>query len=361
MRLLLWFAIACAGFAAIFYALAMLNAPPGHVSDYAKLVQQAAQEGELNLYSVTDHAKVHPVLTAFNRRYPRIRVRYHELSAEELYQRAIRESQSGEGTADLLWSSAMDLQVKFVNDGYAQPHESPEKQHLPDWAVWKDEAYGTTAEPIVFAYNRTLMAGRKRPGTHSDLRRFLIENRKLLKGRVATYDPTRSAAGYLYLSQDEQVYRDTWDLVRAMAANDVLLFATTNEVLSRLGQGRLAVAYNVVGSYALEAQRRDPEIEVVLPRDYTLIMSRIAVIPKAARHPNSGKLFLDFLLSREAQSLLAEHFMVPVRDDVPQLAQLDPIPGSARAIRVGPGLLVTQDELTRKRFYSHWQSALQGR
>lgn len=361
MRLLLWLGIAGAGFAAIFYSFAALNAPPGHVNDYPRLIRRAVAEGELNVYSVTDRVKAEPVITAFKGRYPSIRIQYHELSAEELYQRAVRESRSGQGTADLLWSSAMDLQVKFVNDGYAQPHESLEKQHLPDWAVWKGEAYGTTAEPIVFAYNRTLMAGRKPPGTHSDLRRFLTENRELLQGRVATYDPTRSAVGYLYLSQDEQAYRDTWDLVRAMAANDVRLFTTTNEILSRLADGKLAVAYNVVGSYALEAQHRYSQIEVVLPRDYTLIMSRIAVIPKAARHPNAGKLFLDFLLSREAQTLLADHFMVPVRNDIPQTAELNPIPGSARAIRVGPALLVTQDQLTRQRFYSHWRSALQGR
>ena len=52
----------------------------------------------------------------------------------------------------------MDLQVKLVNDGYAQPYVSKEITHIPDWAVWKNEAYAITAEPIVIVYNKNLVA-----------------------------------------------------------------------------------------------------------------------------------------------------------------------------------------------------------
>ena len=35
-----------------------------------------------------------------------------------------------------------------------------------------------------------------------------------------------------------------------------------------------------------------------------------------APHPNSAKLFIDFVLSREGQSIVAKTYRVPVRDDV---------------------------------------------
>ena len=52
----------------------------------------------------------------------------------------------------------MDLQIKLVNDGYAQTYVSKEIAHIPDWAIWKDEAYAVTAEPIVIVYNKKLVA-----------------------------------------------------------------------------------------------------------------------------------------------------------------------------------------------------------
>ena len=57
-------------------------------------------------------------------------------------------------TADLIWSSAMDLQMKLVNDGYAQTDVSPEAEALPSWAIWANQAYGVTAEPAVIAFNK---------------------------------------------------------------------------------------------------------------------------------------------------------------------------------------------------------------
>jgi iron(III) transport system substrate-binding protein len=36
-------------------------------------------------------------------------------------------------------------------------YKSPEQSQLPKWAVWKDKAYGTTYEPVVFIYNKRLI------------------------------------------------------------------------------------------------------------------------------------------------------------------------------------------------------------
>ena len=62
----------------------------------------------------------------------------------------------------------MDLQVKLAADGYALTYASPEIPSLPKWAVWKDQAYGTTYEPITFVYNKRLVpAERRAAGSHA--------------------------------------------------------------------------------------------------------------------------------------------------------------------------------------------------
>lgn len=324
-----------------------------------RIAQLANEEAELTIWSVTDLRNVSGLLDGFRESHPGIEVNYVDLPARELYDRVIADADAGKATADFLWSSAMDLQIKLVNDGYSQPYVSPERPALPDWAVWKNEAWGITAEPIVFAYNRRLMAPYgKVPGTHPDLLKFLRDNAQSLQGKVATYDPAVSAVGYLYLAQDKHANLNTWDLVNAMGSAGVRLYPTTEAILNELGQGRLAFAYDMIGSYAISAQRRNPQIGVVIPRDYTLVMSRIAIIPKAAKNPNAAKLFLDFLLSTKGQLLLAARNMTPVRTDLqlPKNMQVNAL--SARAIRVGPSLLVHQDKLTREKFLRDWESAV---
>lgn len=342
-------------------AAATPSVPSGYPRSYSRTIASALREGQLSIWSVTDTERMNRLLKDFRRLYPGIRVEYRDMPANTLYHQFVKDAQRGQGSADLLWSSAMDLQIKLVNDGYAQAYSSPEKPHLPEWAVWKNEAWGVTAEPIVFAYNRHLMkAFGKVPGTHPDLLRFLTRNSERFRGQIATYDPAASAVGYLYLSQDQQASHNTWDLVRAMAKADVQLYPRTEDILKKLAQGRHAFAYNMIGSYALEAQARNPQIGVAVPRDYTLIMTRIAMIPGRARHPNAAKLFLDYLLSRRGQSILAAGYLTPVRRDVRLPPQLRLRGGPGRAIRVGPALLVTQDKLTRARFLREWRRALAG-
>lgn len=335
--------------------------PESYPRSYAETVRAARREGALTIWSVTDMRSASVLIDGFRREYPSIRVIYRQLSAQALYDQFLLDANRRQGTADFLWSSAMDLQIKLVNDGYSQAYPSPEKASLPDWAVWKNEAWGTTAEPIVFAYNRRLMARYPAvPATHADLLRFLDQNAASLKGKVATYDPAASAVGYLYLAQDKQASGNTWDLVRALGRSDVRLYPTTEAILGELSSGRIAFAYDMIGSYALKAQAANPQIAVVVPRDYALLMSRIAVIPARARHPNAARLFLDFLLSRRGQSLLLTQHMAPVRRDIPLPPGIRVNAQSARAIRVGPTLLVHQDQLTRAKFLRDWNRALKG-
>jgi iron(III) transport system substrate-binding protein len=341
-------------FAPVFAGAAV---PAGYPRSYANRVLEANQEGRLSIYSTTDALEVAELLGDFRALYPQVAVDYADINSTEVYSRFIAEVAAKEGTADLLWSSAMDLQIKLVNDGYAQAYASPEKPNLPPWAIWKNEAYGITAEPVVIVYNKQLVAPADVPRTRADLERLLTNN-PAYDGKVAMMNPERSGVGFLYITQDLQVTRDTWRLVRAMGRSRVQLYSSVGSILERVSSGEHLIAYNMIGSYALEREVRDPSIGVVLPSDYTLVASRIALIPADARHPAAAKLFLDYLLSKRGQTLLARKHMTPVRSDVEAPAGTHIAAANMRAIRVGPELLANLDQIKRLRFLREWRSAL---
>ncbi|MET0338154.1 MAG: ABC transporter substrate-binding protein, partial [Caulobacter sp.] len=261
-------------------------------------------------------------------------------------------------TADLVWSSAMDMQVKLINDGLAQAYASPEKPNLPQWAMWKNEGWGLTAEPIVFAYNRARLAPADVPRSHEQFETLLRERAEVFRGRVITYDPQASGVGFLYLSQDARLSRDTWKLVRALGSAQPRFNSSTSVMIDELISGRSLIAYNAVGSYVLQRIKREPQIGVIFPSDYTLLTSRIAFIHRSARHPNSARLLLDHLLSRRGQQLLARESLGAVRLDLPPPA-LGPRPAQVQAVRVGPDLLANLDQIRRARVLREWRRSLE--
>jgi iron(III) transport system substrate-binding protein len=93
-----------------------------------------------------------------------------------------------------------------------------------------------------------------------------------------------------------------------------------------------------------------------------LIMSRIAFIPKGARHSNAAKVFLDYVLSARGQQALANAALFAIRGDVlgdATSAALRKSHGAAlRPIPVGPPLLEYLDQAKRLDFLNHWQQAL---
>ena len=331
--------------------------PTGYPASYASILAAARTEGRLSIYSTTDAREVVKLLQDFRSLHPTIDVEYADLSSTELYSRFIAEDAAGEGSADLLWSAAMDLQVKLVNDGYVQAHVSPERPALPDWAVWKNQAFGVTAEPIVFVYNKRRMPPEDVPASHAELERLLRTRAHAYRDKVATYNPERSGTGFLYMTQDLRASRDTWALVRAMGGTRVRLYTSTGAMMERVASGEHVLAYNVIGSYAFERQATDPTLAVVVPSDYTLVMSRVALIPTHARNPNAAKVFLDYLLSRRGQKQLAARHMPSVRIDE-QSGQDPALRARTRAIPVGPELLANLDQLERLQFLKDWRAAL---
>lgn len=349
------------GLALLTACLAAHAGPPsGYPKGYNALVSAARDEGKVVVYSTTDVSAVAALIRDFELVYPGIKVDYNDLNSAELYQRFVAETAAGRPSADVLWSSAMDLQMKLANDDFAERYRSPEVASLPEWAVWRDTAFGTTFEPAVFVYNKRFVTGSDIPETHADFLRLLATQRDKFAGNVTTYDIEKSAVGFLFATQDSRVHAGFWDLVRALGANAVELESNTSVMVQRIASGKDYLGYNLIGSYALTRARRDPAIGVVLPKDYVLVMSRIALLSKTAAHPSAGKLWLDYLLSQRGQTVLSSRSeLFSIRSDVPgefTAATLRQSLGPRlKAISVGPPLLVFLDRAKQSEFLRRWR------
>lgn len=313
-------------------------------------VRAAEREGQLVVYLNSDGHEA--VTDGFHRRFPKIKVRLVELPAHKIQQRLIAETDAGRPVADLVWSSAMDIQVKLINDGYAQTYRSPEAKGLPAWAIWRDQGFGVTAEPIVFAYNKRLLNATEVPRSHAALLASLREDPDRWRGKIAMYDPETSAVGFMYMSSDLQAYPDAGALYDELARSEPGLFVPGAPLLTSLS-GPHVMAVEVTSFFADWWRRnRDPDVGYVVPSDYHLLLSRVAFVTRSAPHPKAARLFLDYLMSDEGQRLLAECGLPPIRS-----VKDAPSGQGGRPIRIGPALLANFDQGRRAEVLDRWRRA----
>ena len=344
-------------------SLAFAQVPAGYPADYVRTVAAAKREGKVIVYSVLSNKAAQPLVKDFSALYPEIKVEYDgESGSTETYDRFLAESASGQGP-DVMWSSAMDLQLKLVEDGHAMTYASPEAPKLPAWAVYKHQAYGTTFEPVVFIYNKEKVLGDEIPRDHAGFARVITSKADKFKGKVTAFDIEKSGVGFMFAVQDRAQYAGMGELLKAFGAAEYRASGGTGTMLEKVTSGEYLLGYNIMGAYALVRSKKEPSLGVVLPSDYTLVLSRVLFISKHARNPNAAKLWVDYMLSPRGQKVIGDSLeLFTIRADVDaeytaaKLAR--DIGPNARPIPLSAAVTTYLDSKKHAEFVDDWKSAI---
>lgn len=312
----------------------------------------AETERRLLVRGTTDVAAFDSVLAGFVAAYPGLAVDYEQWASNDLYEITAAACRQGTVAADLVISSAVNLQVRLVNDRCAQPHRSALTEALPDVTNWRDELFGITREPAVMVYNRALVPASEAPRSRFDLIDLMRPAGSRYAGRVATYDIEASGLGYLFAFSDAQQATTFGSLVEAFDRAGAVATCCSAEIIDGVASGRYLIAYNVLGSYAAERAAQSPDLAIVAPSDYTLVLSRAAMIPRGATQPQAAGQLLDFLLSPPGRQALAQEYLLI---DAPEdSAATDET--IMRPIALSPTLLVGLDRMKRQQFLELWRA-----
>ncbi len=304
---------------------------------------------QMSVLATTDIDFFAPLVEAFLEGQPDLALHYVQAASQEVH-RAI----DVEGAAfDLVISTAMDLQMKLANDGFAGPLPADLVEVLPEWARWRDRLVSIAQEPVVLLLAEAALRGGQAPRSRRDLIALLRDNPAVFDGRIGTYDPRISGAGYLFLTQDARLSDSLWRLAEVMGRLDARLYCCSGDMIAGLLSGELLVAYNVLGSYAAANLPADSGVQIVPLEDFTITLQRTALVPANAARPDDGIALLRFLLSDRGQAIQASATGYAVMR--PEMFAAQPW---LRPIRLDPGLLSTLDSMTRARFLTEWNAAL---
>jgi iron(III) transport system substrate-binding protein len=340
-------------------AIAVLTAIDlAHGQSVTRFPASAEQTELLAIHAATDLYALRPLITDFQKLSPGTAFEVTEYVTNDLFEAAKAACAKGETLGDVYLSSAVDQLVKLANDGCARRIAGPSLATAARWANWRDEVFGFTFEPIVMVFNRNGVAADKMPRSHLDLAELLRRDPETYRDRLGTYDIRQSGIGYLLAFNDARQTTTTYGrLLESLGRARVVVRCCSTELLEEIAAGRLLIGYNLLGSYAYERLRHGDPIGIVMPSDYTLVLSRGAMVPSTGRNDEIAARFVDYLLSPQGRAVAKAESFFFGPDGSPPEGIIGPdivTSGVARPIAIGPTLLAVQDAARRQRFLEDW-------
>ena len=301
-------------------------------------------EVKIQILSTADIEFFAPMINSFLEEYPNFSINYIVASSTELF----KEIKNGDHKFDLVISSAMDLQTKLVNDGYAVTHFPKINNTIPDWSTWNNRVFAFTQEPAAIVISNEVFKNLPKPKNRQEVISLLRNNSSIFKERLGTYDVRISGLGYLFATQDARASETYWRLTEVMGSLNTKLYCCSSDMIDAVESGELALAYNVLGSYALG--RESDKFTIILPEDSTTVMLRSIFITINAEHPNEAGIFIDHLLRKtyiEKSSPISSSEILTSKTN-----------SDLNRIRLGTGLLVYLDQLKYQSFIREWENSI---
>lgn len=286
----------------------------------ATLLEQANAEGEVVFYSSLNNEQIKSLADAFRRKYPLINPRFYRAGSDRVAQRVITEAQAGRHVVDVI--SSAGFQVQLIKDkGLTTQFHSAEASSYEEG--FKDpEGHWISVHSLLnsMGYNTDLVPSGAAPQTYEDLL-----DRKW-KGHVGLN--IRDTEWYVSM-QRRMGKEKAREFLKRLAAQRPEMREGHSLLAQLLAAGEFRLVVNSYAHILARIKEQGAPVQWVFDQPVITLIHPIT-LAKHAPNPNAGKLFIDFVLSREGQSLLREDGRIPSHRDI------DPKIFSLREIRLSP-------------------------
>jgi iron(III) transport system substrate-binding protein len=266
------------------------------------LKQQAQREHGLVIYANAPGQYFQPVITAFNKQYPFIKVSAVDLSDNVVFSKYEAEAAQGARTADLLIASAPASWVQAEQNGVSADVTPTGLSAFPSWVNQGHGVFVMSAEPVLTTYNAKLLTPSQVPRTWAQL------------AADAKADPAKYKL-VSYTIGNPLNYGGIYGLIHVLGAGKVWsYYDVMAPVTKTFEDGLTGLAYMLQGAASV-GYMSSGLAQGVLPHyrglaSYTFMQDATPLIPRgitvtrSAASPASAQLFLDFLYTQAGQDAL---------------------------------------------------------
>lgn len=178
-----------------------------------------------------------------------------------------------------------------------------------EWVDADNMLFGTSASALGVIYNTTLVSELSADWSELADAKY--------KDMLAIPDPEKSGSckdflsGYMYSNGDEG-----WKVWEDMAANGMKTAGANKAALEAVTTGEKAILVAGVDYNAYSSIEKGEPLGIYYPKSGTVINPRPAMILNSSKNVDNAQAFVDYLLSDEAQTLVADAYLLPGRTDI---------------------------------------------
>ncbi|MGH3412074.1 MAG: extracellular solute-binding protein [Marmoricola sp.] len=292
--------------------------PSYYPGSYDDVVAAAKKEsGHLTVYSNMDVVNWKPIIDGFQKLYPFVQsVSTNNLDSSEVFERYYSESSAHESPASFLVSGDPGNWVRFAKGHHAMSYRSPETGKLPGFANPMPGLYTFSADPILMAWNKSLLSGNQVPTGIGSLVKLVQKHPETYKNKITTYDVPATSFGFAIDYTYTRQRSDGWKNLQALLPS-TRPESSSGPMVEKLQSGEYVAGYFLSSTVVLPAVDQS---SAVLGWSYiddgTLMFLRGMAIPKTAPEPATAKLMLDYILSGPGQEQVYNGGFTPYRPDV---------------------------------------------
>lgn len=272
-------------------SFASIGAAPASAQDSAPeaLVKAAQAEGGFTLYSSSNEGHTKGLLAAFEKKYG-IQGTYLRLAQTPLEQRFATEFDANRNQADVF---SVSSPVPYeTHPEWFEPLSAKTVPSLADWpARWQSKNYVTWQTNVIVLYYNTDQFAQTPIRTWSEV----ADPR--WKGKILLTDP-RVADNYMgWLDGMER--RFGMDFLRKIAAQDSKLTQSGASGVQMVAAGAYPINFPSFPDFSTQLIAKKAPLAIEYISDPMFVSMRGIGIVSKAPHPNTARLFLNWLLSPE--------------------------------------------------------------
>ena len=224
------------------------------------------------------------IVDGFKKANPGIDVDYQSAGAGKLMAKIAAERQSGKILADVIWTSEVPDFYNMKNEGILLNYKSPVEPE--------------TVNPFD-DYDGSFHAARL--GTLGIV----------INGKFGIANPALSGTSYMSVALLEKQFG--WKFFEDIKANGGRIGKGSGQVIDDTASGELGAALAV--DYITNAKiEKGAHLQLCYPPELLVVPSPVAIFKDSAK-ADAAKKFVDYLLGKEAQTLVAQQGTIPVRED----------------------------------------------
>ena len=267
---------------------------------------QSPANKKLVIYTSMKESLIGGIIEGFKKKNPDIVVDYQSAGAGKIMAKLEAERQSGQLLADIIWTSEVPDFYEMKEKGMLEQYQPSNFNELLNPFDDYDGSFtaarlGTLG--IVINTERVKTA----PTTWED-----IATSETYHDSFGIADPALSGTAFMSVALLEKQFG--WEYLARLRDNGTIKSKGSGRVVDDTANGELNACLGV--DYITAAKiDKGASLQMVYPKELLMVPSPVAIF-KDAPNKEAAKKFVDYILSQEAQQMIADSGTVPVRRDI---------------------------------------------